>query len=127
MWLKTARRAWSRLVQLRRLISSFLIVEMTLSQAALSYAPPRRPMLATRPDSRNVAPKASEVYCEPRTLSCLSSADVGGEEVGLAGDVALEAADGLVLGESFGFAAGGGGRDARAEAEAADRGEVECA
>src|SRR5439155_22777133 len=34
----------------------------------LSYASPRRPMLATRPDWRSVVPNASEVYCEPRSL-----------------------------------------------------------
>lgn len=47
--------------------------------------------------------------------------------VDLAGDVALEAADDLALGGSFGFASSGVGACAWAEAEAADRGEVEGA
>ncbi len=47
---------------MRRLTSSFLIVEMQLSAQALSQGSPLEPMLAMIFESRNVRPIASEAY-----------------------------------------------------------------
>ena len=53
--------------------SSHSSVAKKLSHIALSYASPAEPIDWTIPASRHCLPKASDVYCEPRTLSCLSS------------------------------------------------------
>jgi hypothetical protein len=51
----------------RRLTSSFLIVEMQLSAEALSQGWPFEPMLAMIFESRSVRPIAIEVYCPGST------------------------------------------------------------
>lgn len=51
MWLKTASRASSLVLNVCRLSHSFLMVAMKLSQAALSYASPRDSIEARMPQS----------------------------------------------------------------------------
>src|SRR5215210_5834512 len=55
-------RAASRLRNERRLTYSVFSVAITLSQAALSSAEPRLPMLETRPVSARVRPSSTDVY-----------------------------------------------------------------
>jgi len=51
----------------RRCTSSVLKLAIADSQAALSYAQPRRPMEARRPDSASVRPNTVEAYWLPRS------------------------------------------------------------
>ena len=54
-------------------MSSHSSVAKKLSAMALSKQSPADPVEGTTPISRHRLPKASEVYCEPLTLSYLSS------------------------------------------------------
>jgi hypothetical protein len=72
-------------------------------------------------------PKTSDSNCEPWSLSCKSRVGLGEEVVGLAGDLALEAADGLAPGEPVGFASRGVGLGARVEPQATGGGHVQGA
>jgi hypothetical protein len=100
---------------------------------ALSRQEPVRPMDRRSPSRSQTSMQAAEVYSLPRMLSCLSSGSrlhvrLGWrleEEVDLAGDVALAAADDLELGVALGDAAGDVVLGALVDAHAGDHDQVQ--
>ena len=70
---KIAMRASAWVRNERRSMSSHSSVAKKLSAMALSKQSPADPVEGITPISRHRLPKASEVYCEPWTLSYLSS------------------------------------------------------
>src|SRR3954447_23828514 len=102
MYSKIALASSTRVFQRRVSSSSTCIRDQNASIIALSQQSPTDPIEGSSPDFRARSVNVQAVNWLPWTLSCLSSADVGGElVVDLAGDVALEAADDLALGEAF--------------------------
>src|SRR5215213_8996925 len=123
------RSAW-RVGQSCRSSSSHSRVAKKLSATALSSASPMVPIEATRPVSVRRLPNARLVYWQPWMLPYESSGSwerrgFAHEVVDLAGEVALDAADGLELGVALGGLAGDIGLGLGVNAHAGDGGHVQ--
>ncbi len=99
----------------RRWITSALNKPLIVSARALSYESPTLPTEGSMPASASRSVYLMETYWAPLTPFCLSSGDACSVDVSLAlpdegedfsGQVALEDADGVELGMTFGDAAG---------------------